>query len=1085
MSASRRKQAPRSTVAAQSSAASILSGAEMLVLQQNIKQYIIARQTRPLTAHELDEFEKIKGQLLPNLLRYSKLSAQSLTGDFTAPTAAAASATVSNSQNNNSHVVASGRPNASQGSRARAASGSYNVLSPKPAGSQLESRISSTSVTRKSTAVVAKPKAITIKQEPSQESAVVNIPHAAPPTGGRGVVATPSKKTTKKRPKMEVFQDVENVQQKRRRIRRKADNGDESDKENIDPNGVAVPKSKKKVLGDATNFVGKNSNTATVKGKNVVREPVDQKSAVQQSHPTLNKPTLISIQQQQQQQQVRQPKQRKQLTLPQSVTTSTPTTAIETTDKRKRGSIPLPPEVPCNSEDLVAKHVQDYTRQDPLDDDQATQPTSRSVIQTETSDAVDDTAAEQHEQLSRTTRMVTNSAGEVIEILPSVDDDESTNSFAAFIKMERGTPIVSAAPGRTDNVRDEILEIPGSQDSDELYMYSLPGSQEMTFPMHNFLYPDLKNEPQDYEPTLPAPEFLLHDLPEDPHEAADVLERALDRQAEIDSLQWPSRDTGSLESTDFADGVWCIDDHWSQFESIACGYTEHWIALETPSQVQFWWLDDRGNLSKSKWCRGVQVNKVSSHPLQIVFAPNDSFAIVLSPKERTVLKVPLVIGEREQLILQLTLTTWSGLTPSSAVRSIIVEREAVLDEAKAQSKTKFQVVFGADEAGCIGTIPIPDDDAVSETAVVVEKLCYSETKKAASSVAKVSNTSSLILASFGTALVLWDLDNNSKPVSAQEASHLVPRDISPFIEPPSPESCPTTLGILSATVPAQFFAAYQDILDTEDISPSEWPILAVLRMCDPSAVDSGEEFERDQCGLYAIRGDAIELVHEYQVTKSISSVSSSSRFIACMTKASIGCELYFWDVLRPEAVVRLSLLDAPPPQQQQQQQNQDQKRENMYEREQERYTGSHGEISITTAQAYAQKHNNEREEFDTLSIGSTLSSPPKDISSLSCPSFEETTAVIENLDVAEHSHQEFAHSLEHIRRQSAERAGSGRQQRQPKEWIDLTSVSWMERKRMQFSAQVGQRWAVVLQRDTLNQNASVVHIMDLTTLLPH
>jgi len=82
----------------------------------------------------------------------------------------------------------------------------------------------------------------------------------------------------------------------------------------------------------------------------------------------------------------------------------------------------------------------------------------------------------------------------------------------------------------------------------------------------------------------------------------------------------------------------------------------------------------------------------------------------------------------------------------------IVERRGSQDATNLAAVEAYDLVFSTNEPGSICLLNIPTD---GKDAIPLYRLNYSETNERVSSVRSVRNTSSLVLASFGTALVLW------------------------------------------------------------------------------------------------------------------------------------------------------------------------------------------------------------------------------------------------------------------------------------------------------------------------------------------
>ncbi|KAF8978571.1 hypothetical protein BGZ46_006334 [Entomortierella lignicola] len=1035
MSASRRKISSGRSNALEHSSAPKISGAEMLVLQQNIKQYIITRQSRPLTTHELEEFEKIKEQLLPNLLRYSQSTGPSLTED---------SSNSSSSSKQGKTVLL--KPNRK-----------ISVPPPVPPEIYPTSELSSsraepsyrtpTLSTHAKTKTGPKLKQLTIKESLNPAA---NLTRSISTSD---VVANAAKGgEKKKRPRIDVYHDPENTDKKRRRRKAKDDTGD-SDKENRNPLDSAPSKQNKRVLGDNTNIANNATKSLDPKGKNNASKPVVSKTGIVNA--TTDTPKTTS----------RTQKKSNMPLASQAVPSTTNVSTKNVKQKKKSQATVFQDTDPIAggaqfvtiTQDRAIETSTDVTIVNPqviLQDDAANEP--EKLIERSPVEAQSQRGSKPIKAPTKTP----TSATPANEVLASLADDDAA-SFEPYVRSKGDkSPVI-----RRSAV--EPQEVQGSEDSVEIYIPD--GSQEeQTFPMPEFLA-DVAPEDSEEQATLPMPNFLGQDLPEDPREEptlpmpgfllGDQLEEQSEQEEELEegpttvinspsSQSWEETvaefhttsmfDTEASESSVFSEGVWCISDYKCGVNTTICGNTKQWIAVETNLHVQFWQLNNCEDLSDGRWCRRFQLRKASNYPTQVVFAPDDSFAIVLNPLEHTLVKVSLKeFKENEDAVQPEPLhvkVNWSGVMPSLTCQSFIIECAS-----ETGSEISSRLVFGTDEPGSICIMTVPDYFTSSEATLSPKTLCYLGTNELASSIAKIENTSSLVLASFGTAMVLWDLDDCLEPVSVADASYFLSPLPSPL--PTAPLMAPI---ILSATVPKNFFKEYESMLQSKRLSPSDWPILTVLMMCDTEVDDSGRN-ESERCGLYAIKGDSIELIHKYIGSQSSSMASSSLRFVACQTKLNGKDSLYIWDILKPEAVLQLSLFDSPS-QQEFLSQTQHQKKELP-------------RLDMTITNFRGKLSNN---SLDIFSDASTLSPPPTLLSSQ------------EHLNL---------NSVDQLPEPTLSHGGQRHQQRQPKEWIDLTSVSWMVRKRVQFSVQKGYHWALVVQHEMSKPNSSVVHVVDLRSIL--
>jgi hypothetical protein len=218
-------------------------------------------------------------------------------------------------------------------------------------------------------------------------------------------------------------------------------------------------------------------------------------------------------------------------------------------------------------------------------------------------------------------------AGSTTSIPASVEEDED-GSFALILDEPRNVPPMSRKRKAKNEAAQDSEE---SEDQD-----SISGSQEKTFPTPEFLLPDVPEDPPE-ESTFSAPEFLHDDDPGDPPDgltlpAPEFLSsQFVESQDEEQGVPEAIPDTSNtsnvqseviqgesaFESTYFADGVWCIDGYKNGVISTVCGHGKNWIAVETTSHVQFWKLDARDNPSRTKWRRRIQLDKTSTHPIQV------------------------------------------------------------------------------------------------------------------------------------------------------------------------------------------------------------------------------------------------------------------------------------------------------------------------------------------------------------------------------------------------------------------------------------------------------------------------------------
>jgi hypothetical protein len=217
------------------------------------------------------------------------------------------------------------------------------------------------------------------------------------------------------------------------------------------------------------------------------------------------------------------------------------------------------------------------------------------------------------------TKKSNDSTNESLKTQKRVIQETRNTPKASFLGVKEAKNVV-VVPASVEDDGGEYDIVQNSQESEDLY--STSGSQEMTCPMPEFL----KDLPEI------LPEEPTDDLPEEPTtfptpESLPATRRTKDSLGELDDVANPrtttatrtecSQDRDAAESTEFTDGVWCIDDYRDEVVSTICGYEKHWVAVETTSHVQFWQLDTRDSLFKSKWRKRIQLDKTSTHPIQV------------------------------------------------------------------------------------------------------------------------------------------------------------------------------------------------------------------------------------------------------------------------------------------------------------------------------------------------------------------------------------------------------------------------------------------------------------------------------------
>ncbi|KAF9922867.1 hypothetical protein BGZ67_010223, partial [Mortierella alpina] len=177
---------------------------------------------------------------------------------------------------------------------------------------------------------------------------------------------------------------------------------------------------------------------------------------------------------------------------------------------------------------------------------------------------------------------------------------------------------------------------------------------------------------------------------------------------------------------------------------------------------------------------------------------------------------------------------------------------------------------------------------------------------------------------------------------------------------------------------------------------------------------------------------------------SVSVASSSSRFVMGQAKQDGKDRLYLWDLVQPEITAQISLQEPP-------------SREHL---------GSQGSLQRRRVSPKI-----EQDEVNTVSLNffsddSTLSIPPGELSD-SSEAEESDRVQLPGRDQSE----EFEQQERPLSRQSDD-------------WIDLISVSWTERKEVQFAVHPDQRWVIVAQQDKSTVYSTAIHILDMVSLLP-
>ncbi|KAF9193819.1 hypothetical protein BGZ51_002142 [Haplosporangium sp. Z 767] len=961
----------------------------------------------------MEEFIKLKEQLLPHLVRYSQSPTPPL---MSRPSDSKSASRHGQEEEAASHPINSQTPLTQPNiyPKASTLASSSTVHAEKCATSRPSQSISATA---------PKPKRTVVKKEPSTSTLTSQT------NKSRELVANKAKGSNKKRPKIEVYQDHDQekdkdvVSAKRRRVRAKGADAD-FDKENKNPLEKSSTRPEVKALGEITN-TAKPTRGLNPKGKSAVQKAPSTKSNVKPATTTPTTPAMLP--------ETRTHAEVYPATAP-VVTPSAkdPPKHVKTIkspgtiafNNRHRDSAPCPSTIaaaPSTNKHTIAGPPEHVSRESP-----------QLIIKQEPEEERTNVQSFLHEAASTMPK-----ERAVIEIPGSVEDDSSQDSFERSIKSER------QATSPMDHFQD-TEEIQDSQPSQD--MHSTLGSQETTFPMPDFLTCGFAEDlERDNDRTL-----VKEEGEQDSHQYL-KLDRIMKSTNDATLVKSNlSQGSSTVTSTAFVDGVWCIDDYKHGVTSTVCGHQDEWIAVETSMHVQFWQLH-RHDLSKGQWYRRIQLNKESDHPIQVIFAPDDSFVVVLRPNERSYLKLQLQdVSDWAHQDVNRVEVSWIGAELDMQCQGVMIKHWA-------GSEDSCLLVLGADEPGTICVVPVPGgaDKGVLKLTVEAEYVHCIGLSHTVSSLVSVQNTESLVLASFGTSLVLWDLKNHSEPVSIADAALTLHPSAAtlrtdPYIMPL----------ILSATIPAQFFEECKEDLP----QPSLWPILTVLQ----SRVRDGDDYEKDtddECSMYAMKGNAIDLVHKYRGSNPVSFASSSPRMVACQIDHDGKTSLCLWDILKSDLAIRLSLLEAP----------------------------SHGDVAtrkslqqkLWNRQISPQDLRTENESqvardndlVDIFSSVSTLSPPPEALSS------SHTTTEGKTDESKEHPVIHVEEPAQSTASKDREKQPMDHVVKKPEEWIELTSVSWMEREQVQFSVHCEQRWVVVIQQDRVKVDSSVIHILDLEALL--
>ncbi|KAG0294027.1 hypothetical protein BGZ96_001868 [Linnemannia gamsii] len=1084
-----------------------MSGAEMLVLQQSVKQYILTRQTRELTDHELEEFEKLRSRLLPYLQRYSQSQSQ-LTPTISSQvtplggesglllpkygTADISKRTITSSSQGGRLTYSQQRQQQQQQQQRPAGQSTTKppALYPTTTSSarlvstaaqkqpRIPASLSTTSSRSTPPVVASKPARQPLGNRVILQNATSSILHpesstttAAALNASRvSLVSNVGPKSDKKRPKgFTVYQDKENTPSKRRRLKGQAGHQSDSDKENQDPLAVLAAAAnttprKTTVLGEKTNVINNVSNTSVgiMKGKEVLRDIVASKIVDMATTAPLAIPRTTKSKQQQQQ------KQHQQTPLyPSSALAMT--APVATVEEPVRGMQPastrrvMKPDVQRRAiQDDEAAFIASQSRDSVVEEISSkgapTQPDQKvshgrlllnvkqepvDVVKLELN-TIDEWPVEARSSVEqeivrvpetppRTSARVPETppsklSGSSQQIPASVEEEDSTGSFERYVKAEHADKKLGLRKPIID-----FFEIPCSEASQESI------------------------ESASFEETCPMPEFLLEGLPEDPqHDEAEVtLVDAVNLKqlnhrvsfaasaSSVGSVSQSTRRNSTLESTTFADGLWCIEDMKHQVVGTICGFHEKWLALETTDHVQFWRLDNDTPSVKSQWVRYIHLPKSSSRSTQVLFAPDDSFAVVMDGSECSYTKVPLKdLNYLRQSDFEFPKYSWTGLKPSSGCKGCIAEQD---------SGSGHMIVAATEEVGSIGFIPVPNDNDNDKTGsrgmLKVKSVTVAGADESMNSLAMVGNTT-LVAATFGPIVAICDVNSLGEPVTVVDTTGLSlfnPR-------------------LVYAAVPVQFFEKEKG-LGMDRSHPATWPILAAIRDSEHS----------NQCAFYAMKGGHIERIHQYQGSSAISSACASSRFIACHLKANGKDVLQLWDITKPEPVIQLSLLEPPS------------LADVVTQRSVQQQSLWH-QLVVSAVKREVDENGGEEDLEDLLSSVSTLSPPPDDLSSSPFPSIETNReaalpSLLTEVQTPSSMRGQPIINIDGIRQRSYSQSQPERVSRPPTEWIDLTSIAIMERKEISFSIHASQHWIVVVQKSSMMKSPSVVHILDLMSIL--
>ncbi|KAF9924492.1 hypothetical protein BGZ67_009220, partial [Mortierella alpina] len=579
-----------------------MSGADLLILQQSSSSisspsrvFLFFCQTRELTSHEQEEFVKIKELLVPALLRYAQ------------PTTAAASSSAPHV--NPSMDTPAGR-----------------LLPPKTTSSRQltlqehRPRITPTLTQTRIKPERPQPQRFTSRPRPLGPSTFQNMEGAAP--------SSSSKKGPRKR--LEIYQDDENAQPKRRRVKGCKDQGGDSDKENRNPADASSVNRTKRVLGEITNMVKNPPANQSRKGKSVLNSgaaagktslqpkyPSDTTQRVKDANNTTVDTAKVDAQEYAEVETINHP-------VPKAAKANA--LAIDSTLVSTPIAIKGHKSTQTAEEETKVVIDQRLEVSSGLANNEKDTPTPALAYFSDPGGqggewGPDFAIPETRRIYSR--ERVTVRGARNIEVPGSVEDQQSATSFESNIKQARKTLALNSPRANTSASRasdqpgyeevQDSQESPASQDTLSIHGSLVPkspsleevqvlqntpsfrGSLEPTLSLPEFLlnheYEEVPDSQESHslqdvflcsqDPTLPQPGFLLgYDTDEEESVNGHIGDEAneiahprpvlIARSIAVESKPGAiSRESHlAVESTHFADGIWCIDDCRQEVVSI-------------------------------------------------------------------------------------------------------------------------------------------------------------------------------------------------------------------------------------------------------------------------------------------------------------------------------------------------------------------------------------------------------------------------------------------------------------------------------------------------------------------------------------